>query len=45
MLQRGLAAEGFDFADRRVKSKNFGVILAKQSKPMGGFERRNSPKT
>jgi hypothetical protein len=45
LLQRGLAAEGFDFADRRVKSKNFGVILAKQSKPMGGFERRNSPKT
>jgi len=26
LLRRGLAAEGFDLADRATKSKNFGVI-------------------
>lgn len=26
LLRRGLAAEGFDLADRGTKSKNFGVI-------------------
>jgi len=37
LLQRGLAAEGFDLADRTVKSKNFGVLVAKQkSKPTNG---------
>jgi hypothetical protein len=30
LLQRGLAAEGFGLADRSVKSKSFGVLLAKQ---------------
>jgi len=45
LLQRGLAAEGFALADRRVKSKNFGVILSKQkSKTINGPERRNLPK-
>lgn len=26
LLRRGLTAEGFDFANRHTKSKNFGVI-------------------
>jgi hypothetical protein len=44
LLQRGLAAEGFVLANRNVKSKDFGVVLAKQeSKPTNG--RRNLPKT
>ena len=29
LLKRGLAAEGFDLADKHIKSKDFG-ILAKQ---------------
>ena len=45
LLKRGLAAEGFALANRDVKSKDFGVILAKQkSKPTNGPERRNPPK-
>jgi len=35
LLRRGLAAEGFVLADRDVKSKDFGVVAAKQ-KPGGG---------
>jgi metal-responsive CopG/Arc/MetJ family transcriptional regulator len=42
MLKRGLAAEGFTHADRDVKSKDFGVVLAKQK---SGPERRSQPKT
>jgi len=30
LLQRGLAAEGFDLATRGVKSKSFGVIRGKE---------------
>ena len=46
LLQRGLAAEGFAFASKGVKSKSFGVVVAKQkSKPINGLERRNQPKT
>jgi hypothetical protein len=46
LLQRGLAAEGFALANRNVKSKDFGVVLAKrESKPTNGPERRNPPKT
>ena len=46
LLQRGLAAEGFVLAGRGVKSKEFGVILAKQkSKPANGPERRVPSKT
>ena len=45
LLKRGLVAEGFALANRDVKSKDFGVILAKQkSKPTNGPERRNPPK-
>jgi hypothetical protein len=45
LLQRGLAAEGFVLANRNVKSKDFGVVLAKQeSKPTNGPQ-RNPPKT
>ena len=28
LLKRGLMAEGFESADARTKSKNFGVVLA-----------------
>jgi hypothetical protein len=46
LLKRGLAAEGFTLADKDVKSKDFGVVLAKQkSKLTNGSERRNLPKT
>jgi hypothetical protein len=46
LLQRGLAAEGFSLANKDVKSKDFGVVLAKQeSKPTNGPERRSPPKT
>lgn len=35
LLKRGLAAEGFDLANRGTKSKDFGVVLARQkSKPI-----------
>jgi hypothetical protein len=45
LLKRGLAAEGFSLADRGTRSKDFGVLLAKQkSKPVNGPERRNLPK-
>jgi hypothetical protein len=30
LLKRGLAAEGFLLANKGVKSKDFGVVLAKQ---------------
>jgi hypothetical protein len=33
LLKRGLAAEGFDLADRAVRSKDFGVVSAKQKRP------------
>ena len=37
LLKRGLAAEGFVLADRDVKSKDFGVVTAKQKgKPSNG---------
>jgi hypothetical protein len=46
LLQRGLAAEGFVLANKGVKSKDFGVVLAKpKSKPTNGAEQRNPPKT
>jgi hypothetical protein len=45
LLKRGLAAEGFVLADRVVKSKDFGVVAAKQKgKPVNGAERRNPSK-
>lgn len=31
LLKRGLAAEGFDFANRATKSKDFGVVVEKAS--------------
>lgn len=33
LLKRGLAAEGFEIADFRAKSKNFGVVEALPPKP------------
>jgi hypothetical protein len=33
LLKRGLAAEGFDLADRQVKSKDFGILAKQKSKP------------
>jgi hypothetical protein len=33
LLKRGLAAEGFDLADKRVKSKDFGILVKQKSKP------------
>jgi len=33
LLKRGLAAEGFDLANRAIKSKDFGVVT---EKPTGG---------
>jgi len=45
LLKRGLAAEGFALADRDVKSKDFGVIHAKQKgKSNNGTDRRNPSK-
>jgi hypothetical protein len=33
LLKRGLVAEGFDLADKHVKSKDFGILAKQQSKP------------
>ena len=35
LIKRGLAAEGFVLADRAVKSKDFGVVLTKETKEKG----------
>jgi hypothetical protein len=32
LIKRGLDAEGFQFADSRAKSKEFGVIVAERAK-------------
>jgi hypothetical protein len=32
LLKRGLIAEGFDLADKRVKSKDFGILAQQKSK-------------
>jgi len=34
LLRRGLIAEGFDLADKRVKSKDFGILAQQKSKPV-----------
>jgi hypothetical protein len=34
LLKRGLAAEGFDTANRQVKSKDFGVISGRRHEPL-----------
>jgi hypothetical protein len=44
LLQRGLAAEGFAFADRSVKSKNFGVLSRPKSKRTNGLNGATSPR-
>jgi hypothetical protein len=37
LLKRGLAADGFDVADREVKSKDFGVVATRpRGKPGNG---------
>ena len=36
LIKRGLAAEGFVLADRAVKSKDFGVVLTKETKETKG---------
>jgi hypothetical protein len=33
LLKRGLAAEGFDLADKQVKSKDFGILVQQSKKP------------
>lgn len=33
LLKRGLAAEGFDLANRDVKSKDFGVLAKQKPRP------------
>jgi hypothetical protein len=33
LLKRGLAADGFDLADKHVKSKDFGILVKQKSKP------------
>jgi hypothetical protein len=35
LLKRGLAAEGFDLANARTKSKDFGVLVNGKSKSAG----------
>jgi hypothetical protein len=35
LLKRGLAAEGFDLADKRVKSKDFGILAKLRGKSVG----------
>ena len=46
LLKRGLTAEGFGLANRDVKSKDFGIGLAKQkSRPVNGTAQRTLPKT
>jgi metal-responsive CopG/Arc/MetJ family transcriptional regulator len=32
LLRRGLAAEGFDLADKHIKSKDFGIIAKQRDK-------------
>jgi hypothetical protein len=32
LLKRGLIAEGFDLADRAIKSKDFGILAQQKSK-------------
>lgn len=32
LLKRGLAAEGFDLADKHVKSKDFGILAKQRTK-------------
>ena len=44
LLKRGLAAEGFVFADKDVKSKDFGVVMAERKSRPNGPERRNPSK-
>ena len=39
LLKRGLAAEGFDVANRTSKSKDFGVVI---EKPSGGAGKSGS---
>ena len=34
LLKRGLIAEGFDLADKRVKSKDFGILARQKAKPV-----------
>jgi len=34
LLRRGLVAEGFDLADKRVRSKDFGILAKQKSKPV-----------
>jgi hypothetical protein len=46
LLKRGLDAEGFAFVNRDVRSRDFGVVSAKQTSKLGnGAERHNLPKT
>jgi metal-responsive CopG/Arc/MetJ family transcriptional regulator len=32
LLRRGLAAEGFDLADKHIKSKDFGILAKQKSR-------------
>jgi hypothetical protein len=34
LLKRGLAADGFMLADKRVKSKDFGLLSKRKGKPV-----------
>ena len=43
LIKRGLAAEGFVLADRAVKSKDFGVVLTKETKEKGKAYHRPLP--
>jgi hypothetical protein len=45
LLKRGLAADGFILADKDVKSKDFGVVLAEQNSKSNGPGRRSPSKT
>lgn len=36
LLKRGLAAEGFDLANRDIKSKDFGILAKQKSRPAKG---------
>ncbi len=34
LLRRGLVADGFDLADKHVKSKDFGILAEQRHKPV-----------
>jgi hypothetical protein len=34
LLKRGLVAEGFDLADKSIKSKEFGILVQQRKKPV-----------